>query len=68
MNKKGSIVIEATLVMTIVILIIFLGIKELIRIEILIKDYFDTQEEIYQEMIEKNIKELRIEKAMVDGK
>lgn len=68
MNKKGSIIIESTLVMTIVILIIFLGFKELIRVEILIKDYFDTQEETYQEMIEKNIKELRIEKAMVDGK
>jgi len=68
MNKKGSIIIESTLVMTIIIMLVFLGLKELIRVEMLIEEYFNNQEEAYQELIKKTIEELRIEKALLDGK
>lgn len=68
MNKKGSIIIESTLVMTIIILIVFLGFKELMHVEVIIEEYFNSQDETYQESIRKNIEELRIEKALLDGK
>lgn len=68
MKNKGSIIIEATIILTITIFILAISLKEIIFVKNLVDDYYINQESVYTEAINKSIKEMRIEKARLDGK
>ena len=68
MKNKGSIIIEATIILTITIFILSISLKEIIIVKNLIDNYFIKQESVYSETIIKSVKEIRIEKARMDGK
>ena len=68
MKNKGSIIIEATIILTITIFILYISLKEIIIVKNLIDDYYIKQESVYSEAINKSVKEIRIEKARMDGK
>ena len=68
MNNRGKLIIEATIVMSIIIFIVLSFVQEFIFINKTIDDYFIKVEHKYTEIINEKIKEIRIEKAISDGK
>lgn len=68
MNNRGKLIIEATIIMSIIIFIVLSFVQEFIFINKTANDYFIKVEHEYTEIINEKIKELRIEKAISDGK
>ncbi|MEA3423263.1 MAG: hypothetical protein U9Q80_05680 [Bacillota bacterium] len=68
MNKRGEVIVEGVIVITIVLLLCSISIKEIIRIKGLSFRYFQTYTYDYEELINDLVKELRIEKGTADGK
>jgi len=68
MNNRGKLIIEATIVMSIIIFIVLSFVQEFIFINKTTDDYFNRVERKYTEIINEKIKEIRIEKAISDGK
>ena len=68
MNKRGEIIVEGVIVITIVLLICAISLKEIIKIKGISFRYFQTYTYDYEELLNDLVKELRIEKSTMDGK
>ena len=68
MDKRGEIVVEGVIVITIVLLLCAMSLEEIIKIKGISFRYFQTYTYDYGETLNGLVKELRIEKGALDGK
>lgn len=68
MNKRGEIIVEGVIVITIVLLLCAILLNEIIRIKGISFRYFQTDTYDYEELINDLVEEIRIEKGTMDGK
>ena len=66
MNRRGSIIVEAVIVLPLILCILVMGIKGFIVLREQIGEYYETLENTYEEAITESIEVIRIDKALSD--
>ena len=66
MNRRGSIIVEAVIVLPLILCILVMGIREFIVLREQIGEYYETLENTYAEAITESIEVIRIDKALSD--
>ncbi len=68
MDKRGEIIIEGVIVITIVLLLCAMTLEEVVRMKGISFEYFQNHTYNYEKQLNDLVKELRIEKGAIDGK
>jgi hypothetical protein len=66
--KRGSIIVEATIVITMILLIVMTAVKELSVINHLVNEYFNQQTSEFETIFNESVEVIRIEKSIQDGR